>query len=353
MNSVENAVFRIIDANFNRGREAARVMEEFCRFALNNASLSGRAKQLRHELSAAVEKLDLGRLIASRDTSGDVGCGLEVDNQLQRSDLLDCLTAACKRLTEALRVLAEMSQALDPEVAKKIETLRYTAYTLEKDILLAHYPAEKFKSVRLYVILSDSFPVDIIRLARSCIAGGADCIQLRVKNMHDNELLAIAKEVAAICKDAGVLSIINDRVDIAVAADADGVHLGQEDLPLAEARKSQSKPMIFGKSTHSLDQLSEAIEQAAVYVGLGPVFATVTKPDYEVAGLGYVKQATAALKNTGISHVAIGGITLDNIDKVLAAGAEAIAVCSVVYDSADPAELCLKLKKKMLSYEDK
>jgi len=128
--AMQRSVYRIIDANFNRAREAARVIEEFCRFSLNSCSLTERAKELRHQLSAAVSKLDTGRLISSRDTPGDVGVGSTVPNQLQRTNLKDCFTAGCKRLTEALRALGETTRMLDPLLAETIENLRYTAYTL-------------------------------------------------------------------------------------------------------------------------------------------------------------------------------------------------------------------------------
>jgi len=133
---MKRVVYRIIDANFNRAREAIRVIEEYCRFALNSVPLTERAKQIRHELSTAISKLDAGRLISSRDTLGDVGIGRTVDKQLVRGELIDCFTAGCKRLTEALRALAETVQILDRSVAGTIEKLRYSAYTLEKDIVI-------------------------------------------------------------------------------------------------------------------------------------------------------------------------------------------------------------------------
>jgi thiamine-phosphate pyrophosphorylase len=341
------AVYRIIDANFNRAREALRVIEDFCRFSLNSAPLTTCAKQLRHALSVAISKLDAAQLIAARDSLGDVGVGKTVDNQLQRSNLRDCFTAGCKRLTESLRTLAEMAQTLNPEVAQTIEKLRFSAYTLEKDIILFSDTAEKFKPVRLYVIISSSLPADVFSLTHRCLAGGADCIQLRAKAVDDDKLFALALEFAKICKDAGVLSIINDRVDIAVAAGADGVHLGQNDMPLDQARKLQLAPLVIGKSTHSLEQLHAACEELATYVSLGPVFSTGTKPTAEPVGLDYVKQATEILGQTGIGHVAIGGIALDNVEDVLNAGAKAIAVCSAVTEASDPTAACRALKEKI------
>jgi len=350
---MEHAVYRIIDANFNRAREAIRVVEEFCRFALNSAPLTKRAKQLRHELSSAIDKLDASRLISSRDTLGDVGVNGTVENQLRRAELKDCFTAACKRLTEALRTLAEMTQTVNASVAETIEKLRYTAYTLEKDIVLFSDATEKFKRVRLYVIISSNLPADVISLTHRCVAGGADCIQLRAKEIEDDALFALAVEFVKLCRDGGVLSIINDRADIAVAAGADGVHLGQNDLPIEQVRKLQLAPLIIGKSTHSLEQLRVACEEYPTYVSLGPVFATPTKPSAEPVGLDYVKQGTNALADTGIGHVAIGGITLDNVKEVLEAGAKAIAVCSAVTEVADPTTACRALKEKITAFINK
>ena len=348
---MERAVYRIIDANFNRSREAIRVIEEFCRFALNSGPLTERAKQIRHELSSAIGRLNAGRLISSRDTLGDVGVGKTVDEQLVRGELRDCFTAGCKRLTEALRVLAEMTQTQDRSVAETIEKLRYAAYTLEKDIALFSDAFEKFTRVRLYIIITGNLPADIISLTCKCAAGGADCIQLRAKAVEDDKLFAIAVEFVRICKDAGVLSIINDRVDVAVAAGADGVHLGQNDLPIEQARKLQLAPLIIGKSTHSPRQLRAACEERPTYAALGPVFATETKPTAEAVGLDYVRQATGILADTGIGNVAIGGITLDNVEDVLRAGAKAIAVCAAVTKAGDPAAACGALKEKITAFK--
>jgi thiamine-phosphate pyrophosphorylase len=350
---MEQAVYRIVDANFNRSREAIRVVEDYCRFALNSVLLTERAKQFRHELSAAVGKLDAGRLIASRDTPGDVGVGQKVDKQLQRTDLRDSFTAGCKRLTEALRTLAEVMQAINPDAAETIEKLRYDAYTLEKDIIVFSEPAEKFKRVRLYVIITSSLPADVISLTHKCVAGGADCIQLRAKDADDDKFFALAAEFVQICKDGDVLSVINDRADIAVATGSDGVHLGQNDLPVEQVRKLQLSPLIIGKSTHSLKELEATCKELPTYVSLGPVFPTPTKPGMAAVGLDYVKQGLEKLVDTGIGHVAIGGITPENIEEVLEAGAGCISVCSAVTEAADPTAACRALKEKISAFKKK
>lgn len=350
---MERAVYRIIDANFNRAREAIRIIEEFCRFALNCGPLAERSKQLRHELCSVIDQLNAGRLISSRDTLGDVGAGKNVDNQLKRNNLSDCLTASCKRLTEALRALAEMTQTLNRPAAEAIEKLRYRAYTLEKDIVLFSEPAEKFRRVGLYVIISSNLPASVISLSHKCAEGGADCLQLRAKDIEDDKLFALAVEFVKICKSSNVLSIINDRVDIATAAGADGVHLGQNDLTVEHARKLQLAPLIIGKSTHSSEQLHSACLENPTYVSLGPVFATVTKPNTKPVGLDYVRKATEELADTGIGNVAIGGITLDNIEEVLKAGAGAIAVCSAVTEAKDVTGACRAFKEKTVNLNKK
>jgi len=348
---MERAVYRIIDANFNRSREAIRLIEEYCRFALNSASLAAGAKKIRHELSALIGNLDGARLIAGRDTLGDVGVGMAVDNQMKRADLADSLTAAQKRLTEALRVLAELVAPLNQPVAENLEKLRYDAYTLEKNIVTFGTAAGKYSRVRLYVVISSNLPADVFALTEKCIVGGADCIQLRAKNIADDKLFALASEFVKLCKDGNVLSIINDRVDVAVAGGADGVHLGQNDLPVEQAYRLAMTPLIIGKSTHSIEQLKAACGQPIVYASLGPVYATPTKPAAEAVGLEYVSQGTKILADTAIGHVAIGGINLENIENVLKAGAKTVAVCRAVTDSDNPRLACKKLKEKIVSFQ--
>jgi thiamine-phosphate pyrophosphorylase len=245
-----------------------------------------------------------------------------------------------------------MAQTIDASTAQMLEKLRFDAYALEKDIVVFSDPTEKFSQVGLYIIISSSLPADVLSLAGRCAAGGADCIQLRAKNMRDDELFALAVEFVKVCKDAGVLGIINDRVDIAVAAGADGVHLGQNDLPVEQARKLELTPLIVGKSTHSLEQLRAACGELPTYVSLGPVFSTGTKPDVRPVGVAYVSEAINVLADTGIGHVVIGGITLDNIDDVLCAGARAIAVCSAVTEVVDPLAACRALKGKISAFRE-
>ena len=208
----------------------------------------------------------------------------------------------------------------------------------------------RFANVQLYVLINSGLPGEVFPLVQKSIKGGADCLQLRVKSVDDNQYYALACEFVKICRDSNIISIINDRVDIAAASGADGVHLGQDDLPIEQARKLQITPMIFGKSTHSIEQLTTAISELPTYVSLGPVFATPTKLDAAPVTLDYVKKAVPILSQTGIGHVAIGGITIDNVENVLRAGAKVIAVSSTVTNSTDPQAECRKLKEKISEF---
>ena len=163
----------------------------------------------------------------------------------------------------------------------------------------------------------------------------------------------MAKEFVEICKSENVISIINDRVDIAVASGADGVHLGQNDISIAQTRKLQLRPMIIGISTHSADELKSAIQQMPTYVALGPAFGTSTKPDLKVTGIDYIKQANRILADTGIASVAIGGINLENIESVLAAGANSIAICSAITNSPDPKGICGQTKGEIADFKNR
>lgn len=341
-----------MDANGNRAREGARVVEEYCRFILNNALLSSRAKGLRHRLCSILSKLPADRLIASRDSERDVGKGMQVPAQLTRTEAMDCFTAAIKRLTEALRVLTETAQVLHPSLAADLEQLRFEAYTLEKDIILYIDPSKRFRNVRLYVLVtvyentSDTWVTDI---AEQCCLGGADCLQLRPKGLPDDRCYRLACELARIGSQHNVITIMNDRADIAIAADMDGLHLGQNDLPLDPVRDLFHKPMVLGISTHNSEQLERAISNNPTYVALGPAFATETKLYEPVAGLKYIQEAIKRIKQAGLSHVAIGGIEPDNLDLLLTIGVNCIAVCSSVTDSNDSYSACKHLKEKMIT----
>lgn len=183
---------------------------------------------------------------------------------------------------------------------------------------------------------------------RTCANNGADCIQLRTKGLTDSSLLKLARAFSALCKDGGVISIINDRVDIAILAEADGVHLGQDEIGVFDARHLAKRPLIVGVSTHCLDELERAIDSDCDYVGIGPAFTSPTKPDLQVTGPDYLSQALPILDQAGLLYVAIGGITSQNIPSLLKIGIRAVAISSAITDSENPAKSCKSLKNAIL-----
>jgi thiamine-phosphate diphosphorylase len=178
-------------------------------------------------------------------------------------------------------------------------------------------------------------------LARSLVdpaAAGATVLQVRLKPGSAREVLAAARMARAITRAHGALLVVNDRLDIALAVEADGVHLGQDDLRLADARAALAgRPMLIGVSTHDLDQVRAALAAGADYLGFGPVFPTATKANPDpVVGLAGLAAAAALCRAAGVPLVAIGGIGLGDAAAVAAAGASAAAAIGAVNQAADP-----------------
>lgn len=202
------------------------------------------------------------------------------------------------------------------------------------------------RDFRLYVIIDKKAAMgrDLVRIAEEAVAGGADVIQLRDKGSEARELVEAGRAIRkAVGKDKAVF-IVNDRPDIALAVGADGVHLGQDDLPVAYARSILGKDKIIGLSTHSLEQASGAQNSGADYIGVGPVFSTPTKPGYKAVGLGLIEKVR---EMNGIPFVAIGGIDESNIDDVIAAGGSRVAVVRAVCGAEDVIGAAKRLKDKL------
>ena len=339
---MDNPTLRLIDANFNRAREALRVLEDFARFILDNAPLSTAAKQLRHDLSQTITQLPAMDLLSSRDTPGDVGTAISTPTEQSRTDSLAVARAAAKRLAEALRCLEEYTKIENSQLAARIETIRYQAYNLEKQILLFAHRQDRFSRVRLYVLLTQAIAQrPLLEVAQLALAGGADCLQLREKDKTDRELLDLARSIRRLCRDAGALFILNDRPDLALLADADGVHLGQNDLPVAQARKILKPNQLVGKSAHNRTEADAAIAERPDYLALGAVFASPTKPNVDTSGPDLIAEIRQIYPGP---IVAIGGITARNAQQALAAGAAALAVCSAVIAADNPQTAAQSLK---------
>ena len=195
---------------------------------------------------------------------------------------------------------------------------------------------QRLRSMRLYALLSESqCRRSWQETARLLLEAGAEVIQLREKTLEDAELLARARTLRRLVDGFDGLFIVNDRPDVALLSGADGVHVGQQDLPVQEVRRLVGPDMIVGLSTHSPEQAGKAEAQGADYVGVGPVFPTQTKGYRQGGGPELVARLCAA---TRLPTVAVGGLTPANAASVLEAGAQAIAACSALCGADDPAD---------------
>lgn len=335
------AIARMLDANANRAREALRVMEDAARFALDDAALSGDIKSLRHDLRAALDLLPRGWLEANRNTLEDVGTSISTPAELQRDGLIGVVIAAGKRLSESLRVIEELSKTINDELAQQIQSLRYRAYSVESQLQL-RLGSGRARQWKLCVLLTQTLcnrPWN--EVLRAAIDGGADCIQVREKDLDGGALVKHVRDVIAIARPSGASVIVNDRVDAALAANADGVHLGQHDLPIHDARRIAGRSLLIGASTHDLDEAAAAVRAGADYCGVGTMFASSLKPDREPSGPKYLQ--TFIKRHPRMPHLAIGGITAENVHEVVAAGARGVAVSSALCGADDPHAIAVSL----------
>jgi thiamine-phosphate pyrophosphorylase len=335
------SVLRLLDANLDRAREGLRVVEDWCRFGLDRADLVARLKDLRQRLGL----LHADRYKQARHTASDVAAGMGHPAQSQRQQPAAVVAANCGRVQEALRVLEEFGRGDDPLLASEAAAIRYALYDLEVDLLRAGAAGNErraqLQSCRLYLVTSPSPRLEGV--VEAALEGGVRLVQYRAKEgslapdgepITDAVRLQQAQALRQLCNRHGALFLVNDRIDIAQAVDADGVHLGQGDLPPALARQLLGPEKLIGRSTHALSQLRQAVTDGCDYVGVGPVNATPTKPGREPVGLDYLRQA---VEESPIPFYAIGGIDPTNLAAVQAAGGTRVAVVRAITEAADPA----------------
>ncbi len=328
-------VYRILDANLNRVRETLRVIEDHARFVLDDAAAALRVKECRHSLREIVAALDADELLAARDIVGDVGRETKTPGELTRAATEDVARAAFGRLAEATRVLGEYAKLVSPPAAAAAERLRYRGYALEQHVVLRSDRCRRLRAAGVYVLLTEALCAGPwLATAEAAIRGGAGCIQLREKSLADGDLLRRAHALRELTAAHGVLLAINDRPDIARLVGADIVHVGQEDLAVCDVRHVAGGAALVGRSTHTVAQLTAALDEEPDYVAVGPMYQSITKPQDQIAGPATL---AAARERTPLPLVAIGGITAQNARAVWAAGADCLAVCGEVIGSADPA----------------
>lgn len=337
------AAWRAIDAAANRAAEGLRVVEDFVRFGLDDRHLTTIAKNLRHDLTAALRLFSSETLHRARDTQADVGVTVTTAAEQSRTDLTQIAISNLKRAQQSLRTLEEFSKLVQPAVSPQFEQLRYRSYTLEKGLTATRENCDRFAGAQLYVLVDGGRDADHFgQLVAELIAGGVNLLQLRDKRIDDRTLLARARQLREMTTKSSVLFLVNDRADIARLADADGVHVGQEELTVKDARSILGPDKLVGVSTHSIEQARRAVLDGADYIGVGPTFPSQTKSFDAFPGLDLVRQVAAEIR---LPAFAIGGISAENVAEVIEAGLSRVAVSSAVAAAEDPQNAAKKLRK--------
>jgi thiamine-phosphate pyrophosphorylase len=333
--AMEARIYSAIDANINRSLEGIRVCEDIFRFIIRNSEISVKLKEIRHAVVEAFKSLSSRELLHGRDVENDSQKYYDVNSEKTRDSLHDLVKSNLHRAMEAIRSLEEFFKLLHPDmIENQFQKIRFSLYSLEKDMISVLLREDKRKnfSSSLYAILDSSFvrKEDYLKTAKRLISGGASIIQLRLKNIPMGKVLETAKIVSRVCKESGVLFIVNDYPEIAYLSGADGVHLGQDDLPVTEVRRIFPPDMIIGISTHSRDEARLALQHEPDYITVGPVYETKSKDNKILEGIGE-DVLIEVLNSTEISVVAIGGLNPERIGRLKKSGCNCCAALSYLY----------------------
>ncbi len=334
-------IYQIIDANLDRAREGLRVLEDWARFGLEGNDFVTKIKDFRQILG----KNHLEIYKQSRNHVEDQSKGLTHQEQSKRKTPEQIISSNSGRVQEALRVIEEFSRLHNHALSKIASEIRYEVYTLEIDLLSfsKHKNAEKIlKGNDLYVITDHKD--NLLEIIEEILIAGVKIIQHRFKTGTDKDHLQEAIKIKNLCKRYNSLFIINDRVDIALASDADGIHLGQDDLDLKTARKLLGYSKIIGMSANNEIDISNALKDGCDYIGIGPVFETKTKKDKKPIGIEKIKTLT---KNLNIPWFAIGGIGANNISYLKSNGFKKFALISQLMNSEDPKQDAIMILKQL------
>ncbi len=344
MSDVQLSDFRVaqlIDANLDRAREGLRVIEDWCRYSTNQEKLVITLKNHRQTLGHHHKHI----YKQARCPSKDLGVGLQHKEQQKRKTVKAILEANFARVQEALRVLEEFSRITDPLLAKSAASMRYELYELETKLIEETLSFERHRKLILCNLCLVTNPSDnLIKIVSSVINSGVKMIQYRLKEGTDFDRIKEAKELSSICKRYGVLFIINDRIDLALAVEADGVHLGQNDMPIDIARSLLGESRIIGKSTSSRDEMSIAQKEDCDYLGVGPIYDTATKKSLTGKGTSLINLAS---ENITLPWFAIGGINTTNVEEVRKSGCTRIAVSGAIMASENPQDSASELLKRI------
>lgn len=324
---------RILDANLNRAREGLRTAEEYARLGRNAATAAGKLKEARRHIEACVAELGAlaQAMLAARDVAGDVGLRPEADD-VSRAGPDDIARAALKRAQEALRVVEEFCQLHSRAAAACAAKSRYRAYEAEQALFAPDLRARLADNRVMCVFSGASVREDWRDVLGALLGAGARLFQLREKELPARNFADFTRAFLEFARPHGALVIVNDRADVAAATGADGVHLGQQDLPLAAARAMLGPGALIGQSTHNLAEAQDAADEGADYLGLGSMFPTGTKAVQSMASPAVLAEVTRAVT---LPVFAIGGITPGNVGQL---GARHVAVSAALLNAPDPAK---------------
>ena len=341
---------RIIDANINRISEGIRVLEDLSRFYFNEYSLTNELKQLRHLVRKSILEIEVSKkLIDFRDSQNDIGLNISQESRLDdKNDIQEIISGNSKRIQEGLRVVEENLKIIGFfELSKKYESFRYLFYDMEKRFhkILQRSKRKNINNKDIYCILCEELSngKSNIEVVKILIDSGIEIIQYREKEKSMLEKYNQCLEIRKLTKESGAIFIVNDHVDLAKAVNADGVHIGQDDLPIEVVREFVGDEMIIGLSTHSIAQAKEAVKRGADYIGVGPIFKTDTKKDV-CAPVGF-EYLDFVVNNIDLPFVAIGGIKQGNILDIINHGAKTVAMVSEIVCAKDISKKIKNIRK--------
>lgn len=343
----ERGTWRVLDANANRAAEGLRTIEDVARLIREDVAVAQTVKALRHQLAACLDRLPRQHRLAARATHRDAGTGLSDARELDRSDATQIVTAASERVLQSLRNLEEFSKLVSPSLSESFKQLRYAAYDALAQAEFRLLSGRRWdRQWRLYLLIDCSLPLESFRPLVSQLAdSGVDVFQLRDKQADGAQLMQYARATLEALRPTKSVLVINDRVDVALACGAAGVHLGQEDLDVQSARQLAGDRLWIGISTHDIEQARAAERAGADYIGCGPTFPSSTKHFEDFAGPQFVREAVAEIS---VPVFAIGGIGLQNLEEVTRAGCCRVAVSSAILRAVDPSLAARQLSAALL-----
>jgi thiamine-phosphate pyrophosphorylase len=341
-------LWRIIDVEYNRVTEGLRVLEDLARFYWENTQITIELKSIRSKIAHLANGFHT-QLLLQRDAENDLG--MEVSQKLRldfRNSLVEMATANFKRVQEGLRSLEEHLKVLDYyDQAKEFELLRYQVYHLEKAAAFQSKTTRQFPQTDLYAITASEYSLgrSNLEVVKQLLEAEIKVIQYREKDLPMLQKYRECVKIRELTTEYGAAFIVNDDLHLALAVKADGVHLGQDDLPVEQARELTQGQMLIGLSTHSSRQADLAVKAGVDYIGVGPLFRTFTKKNVcEPVGLAYLDYVVS---HHQIPFVAIGGIKKHNIGEVIRHGAQCIALVTEIVGAEDIAAKIKELRREI------